>query len=142
MAVDDSAPTPERPARRPQGRRNAAAIHAARRLLGLDAETPLVVAEVEEAFRRRILVAHPDHETMGATGPQPAPQQAVEDPTASALTNRMRGWAVSQIMWARRVLREEAEWRGHGAEEAEGAAQAAEAPVQPEFLMLGAPPPQ
>lgn len=106
----DGARSPVSPSRRPSGAR----VAAARRLLGLADEPMLTAPLVEDAFRRAARQVHPDR--------------------AAADTLIPASWLMSQLTWARRVLREAAA-DGEGEQPAEQEAAA-------EILMLAAPDPQ
>jgi len=80
------------------GRRSVAAVQVAKHLLGFTTSGIPSVSEVEEAFRQIVRTAHPDR----------AAHQGSSDVTESRLDERRRGWAVSQLTWARKVLREAA----------------------------------
>jgi len=84
--------------------RSAAAVKAAKRILGLESVTAPSAAEIEESFRRVVRAAHPDREEIRAHSHE-APVVDVNDSHA-ALTARMQGWAVAQVTWARKVLRD------------------------------------
>jgi len=84
-------------------RRSAAAVEAARRILGFDGSNLPSVAEVEDAFRRAVRMAHPDR-----GGGASAAEEGRELPTgtveAGGIATRRQGWAVAQLTWARKVL--------------------------------------
>jgi len=107
--------------------RPAAVLRTACQVLGLDDSVAPTHAEVEEAFRRQVRVAHPDR---GGAEPD-----TLDSLPRGGIRARTRGWAMSQISWARRVLNEAIEAEGADFEMAEND----EAPQ--ELLMLGAPNP-
>eukprot|EP00928_Gymnodinium_smaydae_P045470 TRINITY_DN30306_c0_g1_i1.p1 TRINITY_DN30306_c0_g1~~TRINITY_DN30306_c0_g1_i1.p1 ORF type:complete len:500 (+),score=88.21 TRINITY_DN30306_c0_g1_i1:50-1501(+) len=94
-------------------RRSAAAVAAARRVLGLASDAPAGLEEVEEAFRRTARAVHPDR-GGGSSGGYPDASSADSavraDPAAdmSADAAPSHGWAMAQVAWARRVLRDAA----------------------------------
>lgn len=90
--TEAEAEPPAQPDRAPRRRLAPAHIEAAMRVLGLTEPSPSP-QEVEEAFRRGIRAAHPDRAASAA----PA--------GASPLWS---SWRMSQLTWARRILREAA----------------------------------
>lgn len=111
---------PEGPARPPEAdtptspsRPNAARVAAARRLLALPEESVLTTQLVEDAFRRSARQVHPDR--AASDSPIPA------------------SWLMSQLTWARRILREAA---------AHGVGEVGDQEAAAEVLMLAAPHPE
>lgn len=119
---------------RPPPRRSEAALAAASRILGLPAGTTASAHDVEEAFRRAVRVVHPDRGAVGDQGP-PAPGTAE---AAGGLAARTQGWAMAQLTWARRVLREAASVDVDAGHEIDSADGTPTAPAE-EQLMLMAP---
>mmetsp|Transcript_33057 Transcript_33057/g.77308 ORF Transcript_33057/g.77308 Transcript_33057/m.77308 type:complete len:408 (+) Transcript_33057:105-1328(+) len=106
--------------RRPRRLRSAAAQEAARQLLGLT--NPTSIEEVEDAFRNMVRTAHPDRHRE----------------ESNRLAQRMQGWAVSQLTWARNVLRDSL---AHGLSDDAVESGTPSSGAQG-MLMLGAPQPQ
>jgi len=119
-AASSSSGAPATPSQ-PTVRRSAAALSAARRILGFDSEEYPSVGEVEEAFRHHVRAVHPDRQAVAGV-----------DEGSHDANSRTSGWAVSQLTWARKVLREAAALEGQ-----------ARSPLPTadnhDFLMLGAP---
>jgi len=88
-------------------RRSLAALEAARRILGFDAEATVTAKEVEEAFRRAVRAVHPDREQQ--VHQDEGGSESVAESAEDGISSRMRGWAVAQVTWARKVLREAAQ---------------------------------
>lgn len=122
---------------RPQSpvRRSHAARGAAKRILGFaEADTPSV-SEVEAAFRQAVRVAHPDRARDGGGGGRGGGGGGGYGGGSGALAARTQNWAVSQLKWARRVLRDAAIL---SADDTIADDEEATAPQQ-DFLMLNAP---
>jgi len=92
--------------------RSAAVLEAARRLLGFEAGTEVSVQQAEEAFRNAVRAVHPDRVQLQCVAAESDPA-AVEGGGGAGgggrgLAARSQGWAVAQLTWARKVLREAA----------------------------------
>lgn len=112
-------PSPSSQRRRPR----QAHVEAALRVLGLKA-TPTSLQEVEETFRQLVRAAHPDR--MAGSIEEPAGRE-----TQGRVSATLASWRISQLTWARRVLREAAQFAAEADERDE-----VEAPPHGELLML------
>eukprot|EP00927_Polykrikos_kofoidii_P060523 TRINITY_DN55481_c0_g1_i1.p1 TRINITY_DN55481_c0_g1~~TRINITY_DN55481_c0_g1_i1.p1 ORF type:complete len:434 (+),score=66.38 TRINITY_DN55481_c0_g1_i1:125-1426(+) len=81
-----------------QTRHSTAARNAAKRILGMAECDRPSVHEVEAAFRQAVRQAHPDRQARDR-----AISDEVED---RPLASQTESWAISQLKWARRVLRD------------------------------------
>eukprot|EP00405_Crypthecodinium_cohnii_P033229 CAMPEP_0206530754 /NCGR_PEP_ID=MMETSP0325_2-20121206/3359_1 /ASSEMBLY_ACC=CAM_ASM_000347 /TAXON_ID=2866 /ORGANISM="Crypthecodinium cohnii, Strain Seligo" /LENGTH=549 /DNA_ID=CAMNT_0054026869 /DNA_START=188 /DNA_END=1837 /DNA_ORIENTATION=+ len=80
--------------------RSQAAVQAARRLLGFGLEETVDSTLIEEAFRSAVRRSHPDRQQTDSSS-SPAPEGST-----TSLAARTQGWAISQLVWARKVLQE------------------------------------
>merc|ERR1712060_272731 len=94
--ADDSTPTSPI-------RRSVAALEAARQIFGFEDGARPTVVEIEEAFRQQVRSVHPDR---AGDDVAPPPEESEDAESRSALRRRTRGWAMSRVTWARKVLRE------------------------------------
>eukprot|EP00929_Paragymnodinium_shiwhaense_P001831 TRINITY_DN102041_c0_g1_i1.p1 TRINITY_DN102041_c0_g1~~TRINITY_DN102041_c0_g1_i1.p1 ORF type:complete len:436 (+),score=108.33 TRINITY_DN102041_c0_g1_i1:158-1465(+) len=150
MDVDEEGPASAEPAAQEaigndeelRGGIGSAVRHAAtaKRLLDLDEDLNYTLPEVEEAFRAKVRAVHPDRQGDSAPPSNAAYPAAGGDGARAAvwppggLRARTQGWAMAQLMWARKVLRRLA--RGAEAGDDSPVARAEEAE---EVLMLAAP---
>lgn len=111
-------------------RRSDAALAQARRILRLEPDVEPSAAEVDDAFRRVVRAVHPDR-GVGAA----ADMSLALGVETAGVRSPTRGWAMAQLTWARKALREAA--LAGAPDVQEGAPQ-----PQQELLMLAAPVPE